>query len=152
MGTPSFFQPAAVSAVQQRIAKLTADRQPLWGNMSAATMMQHCRIINESLLRGRPSTRMPSLKQRLLRRVFLSRLIPLPKGRKQPGHIADRMNAAGTPAFDAERLSLLASIAAFAAHSGGIDAAHPIFGRMSRQNWGRFGWVHLDHHLRQFGV
>ncbi len=27
---------------------------------------------------------------------------------------------------------------------------HPMFGKLSREQWGRFIYVHLDHHLRQF--
>jgi hypothetical protein len=30
--------------------------------------------------------------------------------------------------------------------------AHPIFGRMSRSAWLRWGYLHTDHHLRQFGA
>ena len=29
---------------------------------------------------------------------------------------------------------------------------HPIFGRMSEAAWLRWAYLHLDHHLRQFGV
>jgi hypothetical protein len=29
---------------------------------------------------------------------------------------------------------------------------HPIFGRMSEAAWLRWGYLHMDHHLRQFGV
>ena len=28
---------------------------------------------------------------------------------------------------------------------------HPIFGRMSDAEWLRWGYLHMDHHLRQFG-
>jgi hypothetical protein len=28
---------------------------------------------------------------------------------------------------------------------------HPIFGRMSNRAWLRWGYLHTDHHLRQFG-
>ena len=30
--------------------------------------------------------------------------------------------------------------------------AHPLFGRMREWEWLRWGYLHLDHHLRQFGV
>jgi hypothetical protein len=30
--------------------------------------------------------------------------------------------------------------------------AHPVFGRLSRSAWLRWGWLHADHHLRQFGA
>jgi hypothetical protein len=29
---------------------------------------------------------------------------------------------------------------------------HPIFGRMSEGDWLRWGYLHMDHHLRQFGA
>jgi hypothetical protein len=29
---------------------------------------------------------------------------------------------------------------------------HPVFGAMSREAWLRWGYLHLDHHLRQFGA
>jgi hypothetical protein len=29
---------------------------------------------------------------------------------------------------------------------------HPIFGAMSERAWLRWGYLHMDHHLRQFGV
>jgi hypothetical protein len=29
---------------------------------------------------------------------------------------------------------------------------HPIFGRLSRNAWLRWGYLHTDHHLRQFGA
>jgi hypothetical protein len=31
-------------------------------------------------------------------------------------------------------------------------ASHPVFGRMSRAQWLRWGYLHADHHLRQFGA
>ena len=29
---------------------------------------------------------------------------------------------------------------------------HPIFGRMSQRAWLRWAYLHMDHHLRQFGA
>jgi hypothetical protein len=29
---------------------------------------------------------------------------------------------------------------------------HPLWGRMTEWEWGRWGYLHTDHHLRQFGV
>ena len=30
--------------------------------------------------------------------------------------------------------------------------AHPMFGRLSEKDWMRWGYLHTDHHLRQFGA
>jgi hypothetical protein len=32
------------------------------------------------------------------------------------------------------------------------NAGHPLFGPMSRAEWLRWGYLHMDHHFRQFGV
>ncbi len=29
---------------------------------------------------------------------------------------------------------------------------HPIFGEMTEKDWMRWGYLHMDHHFRQFGV
>jgi hypothetical protein len=30
--------------------------------------------------------------------------------------------------------------------------AHPIFGQLTEKEWMRWGYLHMDHHLRQFGA
>jgi hypothetical protein len=30
--------------------------------------------------------------------------------------------------------------------------AHPMFGELNQKQWGKLIYIHLDHHLRQFGV
>jgi len=50
----------------------------------------------------------------------------------------------------AELEKLLESVTTQAA---GYDwPAHPIFGRMSEADWMRWAYLHVDHHLRQFGL
>jgi hypothetical protein len=29
---------------------------------------------------------------------------------------------------------------------------HPLFAEMSERDWMRWGYLHVDHHLRQFGL
>jgi hypothetical protein len=31
------------------------------------------------------------------------------------------------------------------------QTSHPMFGKMSAKDWMRWGYLHADHHLRQFG-
>jgi hypothetical protein len=40
----------------------------------------------------------------------------------------------------------------FAAADPAALHPHPVFGRLSRGEWGRWAWRHTDHHLRQFGA
>lgn len=48
---------------------------------------------------------------------------------------------------------LLATMERFAPGIEGFGAfPHPIFGHMSETEWLRWGYLHMDHHLRQFGA
>lgn len=55
--------------------------------------------------------------------------------------------------FEADVAALEALVDGFAAETRRADLPpHPIFGRMSQRAWLRWGYLHMDHHLRQFGV
>ncbi len=58
----------------------------------------------------------------------------------------------GTPPADfaADRATLLAKLDQFT-RSSGPWSPHPIFGTMTTAEWMRWGYLHTDHHLRQFG-
>lgn len=47
---------------------------------------------------------------------------------------------------------LEALIARFVRSEDVAPYTHPAFGHMSRQQWMRWAWLHVDHHLRQFGL
>ena len=58
----------------------------------------------------------------------------------------------GTPPVDWERdrAELAGLVRTFPnCESFGV---HPLFGEMSRSDWLAWGYRHVDHHMRQFGV
>ena len=52
--------------------------------------------------------------------------------------------------FTADMSTLIASLDRFMANSGPWPR-HSIFGAMTQADWMRWGYLHADHHLRQFG-
>jgi hypothetical protein len=60
----------------------------------------------------------------------------------------------GTPPakFEVDRSQLSALIIRFAQPGATRGSVHPIFGVMSYANWMRWGYLHSDHHFRQFGI
>jgi hypothetical protein len=54
--------------------------------------------------------------------------------------------------FSSDRERLLADYDAFLASTSLTHASHPIFGRLTQWEWMRWGYLHADHHLRQFGL
>jgi hypothetical protein len=55
--------------------------------------------------------------------------------------------------WDADRAELLRLLDRFTLRPHDFQwQPHPIFGPMNEAHWMRWGYLHLDHHLRQFGA
>jgi hypothetical protein len=147
----SLYDAAVVSELRDRIARLRTDSKPEWGQMNAAQALAHCAMAMENALGDTVLPRHPL--GRLIGPWAKRGLIVKgkPMGRSAPTHPSVRVNDARD--FDAERRRLQGTIDRFA---GGPAACTPhphfFFGRMTPSEWATFMYVHLDHHLRQFGV
>ena len=64
-----------------------------------------------------------------------------------------RQGAGGTPPaeFARDRARLLETLDRFCACTT-LITIHPFFGNMSSADWLRWGYLHADHHLRQFSA
>jgi hypothetical protein len=63
-------------------------------------------------------------------------------------------DAKGTPPgnFETDRAALLAAIKRFRFAPDARRSPHPVMGELSHEEWMRWGYLHVDHHLRQFGA
>jgi hypothetical protein len=121
--------------------------------MSAHQMVVHLADSFGAASGRRPVRGVPGLLGRTALKWF-ALYVPLrwPAGiRTSPEVDAERE---GSPpvgfASDLARLETLLKV--FVAEAGRPDRpAHPIFGPMSEAAWLRWGYLHADHHLRQFG-
>lgn len=142
--------PIAQQEIFKRMDSLRADTPRLWGTMTAAQMLLHCRRqigLGTGEVTSKPM--FPKAVQWLAKQSFG---FSLPWKRNLP--TAPEMTAMDDGLDFSHELEMLRSaISAFvqlpddAALSG-----HPIFGQMDKQEWGLIIHKHLDHHLRQFGV
>ncbi|WP_263411289.1 DUF1569 domain-containing protein [Terriglobus tenax] len=143
---------ADLEALRQRILTLTPGDRPRWGSMTTGQMICHMTDALLYTLHQRPlephipSTLPPGIYKWLA--LYFPRKwpqdVPTPPGLKQ--------GEGGTPPteFAGDREALLQALAAFAANQGNW-APHPLFAEMTTPKWRRWGWLHTDHHLRQFG-
>ncbi len=53
--------------------------------------------------------------------------------------------------FNQDRAKLTTIIDRFSDPAREDWGMHPMFGRISKADWLRWGYLHADHHLRQFG-
>lgn len=92
----------------------------------------------------------------LLQRTLLKWLaldVPLPWARGFPTLPEFEQGKGGSPPvnFHQDLASLLTTLDLFCDALPNPCRPHPIFGAMTAKNWMRWGYLHADHHLRQFG-
>lgn len=126
--------------------------RPQWGTMTATEMLHHCnRVLNATML-GEASDKKRTFKQFILKFIFVKIMPRFPKGAKAPGRFDLKKNPASVIDFEKEKSEFVEMIRQFARNEKEFNVHHPIFGNLSNKEWGLFTWMHMDHHLRQFGV
>lgn len=133
----------------ERLRRLTADAVPKWGKMNAPQMVAHLTnamrmATGELPVRAkRHVARLTPLKQLLIY------VLPMPRNLPTAQELITR-----TPEpFNGEMEAFVAAVVDFGARASDYSwPPHPLFGSMSRRDWGVLAYRHCDHHLRQFGV
>lgn len=139
------------ASINRRIQSLTSSDTHRWGKMQVGGMICH---LTDSFRLAMDDTEV-SLATDPLRRKLV-KWIALKSPTKWPRGIPTRpemeQGKGGTPPsdFEADRTRLLEIIDFFCANPPSEACPHPIFGVLSREEWMRWGWLHADHHLRQF--
>ena len=67
---------------------------------------------------------------------------------------APEFKITGEPDFEKEKRELISIVKAFGETGPAIitNKRHPFFGEMTSDEWGSLHYIHLDHHLKQFGL
>lgn len=91
------------------------------------------------------------LQRTLVKQLALKLPLRWPKG--VPTRPEVEQGKGGTPplVFGPDLISLLAILDRFCDGLPTPCSTHPIFGAMTAKDWMRWGYLHADHHLRQFG-
>ncbi len=72
-------------------------------------------------------------------------------GVKSPPEVAQDVDGTRQVDFESDRAALLSVVEQFCNRLLDPCAPHPFFGDMTANDWWRWGYLHTDHHLRQFG-
>ena len=138
--------------VLRRLQALGVESARRWGRMSAHQMVCH---LSDSFLAvtGQKDVSMAvDLLQRTIVK-WIALYLPL----RWPPGIRTRpeldQHVGGTrPARFAEDVARLQQLVEHVTSAEPRWHVHPRFGRMSAAEWLRWAYLHMDHHLRQFGV
>ena len=138
-----------------RLHNLCPDSRRRWGRMTVHQMVCHLADSTRVALGEMTvSTYTPWWARTILKWTALEAPLPWPPGIPTRPEL-DQVRGAGTKPQDLERdvAELQALVDRMAAPDSDIEGnVHPLFGPISRAEWLRWGYLHMDHHLRQFGV
>jgi hypothetical protein len=141
-----------LDAVAARLSSISLADRALWGRMTSHGMVCH---LADSYCLGLGSRVASSATSLLQRTVVKSLALYAPL--RWPKNLATRpeveQGCGGTVPvdFEGDRARLLSVMHKFAEDSSLPSRRHPIFGSMTQRDWLRWGYLHADHHLRQFG-
>jgi Protein of unknown function (DUF1569) len=148
--------PRDKAEVLQRLRQVRQDSARRWGLMSAPQMICHLTDSFRVVIGRKTVSPATGVLQRTAVK-WIALYLPLrwPLGIKTRPEIDQMLGAAATApgnfAADVADLEALVELITTQTHS--LDwQPHPIFGRMSEAAWLRWAYLHMDHHLRQFGL
>jgi hypothetical protein len=138
-------------ALKQRLHTVQPGDRALWGIMSAAEMICHLRGAFHMAMGDIPSAPVAvPLPRAALKTIALWAPIPWPKNFETVPALKRGMPAMQVGLFAADKAETLAELDRFCRPTQ-VRVDHAFFGTMSFGDWMRWGFLHTDHHLRQFG-
>lgn len=148
MEVKDLFDAEVKKNIVRRVNALTPGSRALWGKMKVQQMLRHVQL----------PMLVPYGRHEPQGSLLLKLLGPMMKGvlyndkpyRKslptdQTYVVKDEKE------FETERQKLLTLLEEFVPENLKREV-HPIFGKMTMEQWSKSMWKHLDHHLTQFGV
>lgn len=146
--------PESLEELCDRLRTVSLHSARLWGTMTPHQMICH---LNDSFKMGIgeriTGMRTSPLSRTVVKWIALYAPMQWPQGIRTIPEVDQQAGGTKPIAFERDRDELLQTMARFAGADRNFQwGIHPIFGRMSAAEWLRWGYIHTDHHLRQFGA
>lgn len=139
------------SDILGRLAHAREDSPRQWGRMTAHGMICHLTDSFEACLGDKPTDDHSTFFLRTIGR-FVAVTLPMrwPHGLPTLPDVDQERNGTAPGVFEKDVARLAEVTEDFTRRIDPKAMNHPAMGRLSRAEWGRWGYRHLDHHLRQF--
>jgi Protein of unknown function (DUF1569) len=138
--------------ITERISALKSPDRALWGRMTVDQMVCHLCDAFRLPLGEKSAADMSTLFSRTILKFAALRLpAKWPHGIPTMPEVEQGVGGTAPVEFEKDRAALLSLVDRYSKATFDPAIHHPIFGRMSGGDWLRLGYLHADHHLRQFG-
>ena len=142
-----------LESILERVKNVSENDKALWGKMNAHEMLCH----TADQIRLTTGEKTSPFRGNAATKTIVKKLIlwgmPAPKGKVETTKEL-KQGAGGTKPgnFTEDKQALISLLSDFKnSFEEKKKVEHPAFGNMNKKQWGRLIYVHMDHHLRQFG-
>ncbi|MGB7219090.1 MAG: DUF1569 domain-containing protein [Vicinamibacterales bacterium] len=136
-----------------RLQRLSPDSPRQWGRMTSHQAICHLSDSFRVMMGIEPISSVSTLLNRtLVKWIALRAPMAWPPGVQTRPEVDQEIGGTRPVQFASDKRALEALIDQFAGLTSSDLQPHPIFGRLSTDEWQRWGYRHVDHHLRQFGA
>jgi hypothetical protein len=139
-----------LSEIRGRLRSVRVDDRARWGKMTAKRMVRHLICSYEVALGERTVEPLQGLPPVLVKWMALRSGLRWPKNLQTVPELKRAIAEHSEIEFDVLMRAVIESMEAVARGTH-YAPAHPMFGPMTPEDWMRWGYLHADHHLRQFG-
>ncbi|MEQ1586713.1 MAG: DUF1569 domain-containing protein [Cyclobacteriaceae bacterium] len=151
----SIFEPSTLDEILSRIQKLTPNSHGRWGRLTSEQMIRHLNMACQmSFGEVVVADRSNFITRSVVKWLFLSNIKPpgREKGKIQTFPEVDIVSLKlHVEDLNKERADYQAVLRRLV-KTEILVLKHPLFGTMSRNDWGFLCYAHADYHLTQFGV
>lgn len=147
----TLFDPSTKTEIIDRIGRLHPSSTAKWGTMTATEMLYHCNLSNQLVLEETRDYEKPSIAIRLKKFVVFHLLTHIPRNNRGPERTRTK-DKIGDVQFGLQLETYVSLIHRLVNHEKPFRSIHPALGFLTEEEWGRILWMHMDHHLRQFGL
>ena len=138
--------------IARRLAQLTPGDAARWGIMSVHQMVCHLDDSYKVPLGEKNVSPAPGfLPRTLFKRIALYSPLVWPRGVSTRPEVDQHIGGSLPTVFQQDLASLLSTLSRFCDVLPEPCLPHPMFFKMTTADWMRWGYLHADHHLRQFG-
>ncbi|MFN4147581.1 MAG: DUF1569 domain-containing protein [Runella sp.] len=140
--------------IEARLARLSPQSQRQWGSMSVHQMLTHCTDQIRICLGELPSKpRGNWLTRKIAGWIAVNFPLQMPKNMKTIAELDPNKKYMTQPTdFKQDFDALLAAYHKMLHLPESHHFQHPVFGKLSKKEVIKLTNIHLDHHLKQFGI